>query len=164
MAQRTPFIVAELGRDADPFMLHLFAALAEKERALISKRTKEALAAAKAKGVKLGNAELAKANKVEAAARDIELRPVLKELVGKSYPAIAAELDARKIPALHGGGWSASALLRPRRTPTSASSHARRLGLADPGPPVGRSETIVCEILGERLVAMAKSSSRGLVV
>jgi DNA invertase Pin-like site-specific DNA recombinase len=65
-AQRTPFIVAELGRDADPFMLHLFAALAEKERALISRRTKEALAAAKAKGVKLGDAKLAKANKAEA--------------------------------------------------------------------------------------------------
>ena len=28
MAQRVPFIVAELGRDADPFMLHLYAALA----------------------------------------------------------------------------------------------------------------------------------------
>ena len=34
MAQRVPFIVAELGRDADPFMLHLYAALAEKERRL----------------------------------------------------------------------------------------------------------------------------------
>jgi DNA invertase Pin-like site-specific DNA recombinase len=32
MAQRVPFIVAELGRDADPFMRHLYAALAEKER------------------------------------------------------------------------------------------------------------------------------------
>jgi hypothetical protein len=32
MAQRVPFIVAELGRDADPFMLHLYAAQAEKER------------------------------------------------------------------------------------------------------------------------------------
>ena len=32
MAQRVPFIVAELGADADPFMLHLYAALAEKER------------------------------------------------------------------------------------------------------------------------------------
>jgi hypothetical protein len=40
MAQRVPFIVAELGRDADPFMLHLYAALAEKERRLISERTK----------------------------------------------------------------------------------------------------------------------------
>jgi DNA invertase Pin-like site-specific DNA recombinase len=36
MAQPVPFIVAELGRDADPFMLHLYAALAEKERRLIS--------------------------------------------------------------------------------------------------------------------------------
>src|SRR5882757_6737087 len=39
MAQRVPFIVAELGRDADPFMLHLYAALAEPERRLISERT-----------------------------------------------------------------------------------------------------------------------------
>lgn len=41
MAQRVPFIVDELGRDADPFMLHLYAALAEKERRLISERTKQ---------------------------------------------------------------------------------------------------------------------------
>jgi DNA invertase Pin-like site-specific DNA recombinase len=47
MAQRVPFIVAELGRDVDPFMLHLYAALAEKERRLISERTKAALAARK---------------------------------------------------------------------------------------------------------------------
>ena len=39
-----PSIVAELGRDADPFMLHLYAALAEKERRSISERTKAALA------------------------------------------------------------------------------------------------------------------------
>jgi DNA invertase Pin-like site-specific DNA recombinase len=55
MAQRVPFIVAELGRDADPFMLHLYAALAEKERRLISERTKAALAAKKAAGASLGN-------------------------------------------------------------------------------------------------------------
>src|SRR6266478_3167211 len=55
MAQRVPFIVAELGRDADPFMLHLYAALAEKERRLISERTKAALAAKKAQGSTLGN-------------------------------------------------------------------------------------------------------------
>ena len=40
MAQRVPFIVAELGSDADPFMLHLYAALAEKERRQISERTR----------------------------------------------------------------------------------------------------------------------------
>jgi DNA invertase Pin-like site-specific DNA recombinase len=55
MAQRVPFIVAELGRDADPFMLHLYAALAEKERRVISERTTAALHAKKAGGACLGN-------------------------------------------------------------------------------------------------------------
>ncbi|MER8441459.1 recombinase family protein [Mesorhizobium sp. M1312] len=55
MVQRVPFIVAELGADADPFMLHLYAALAEKERRLISERTKAALASRKTTGMKLGN-------------------------------------------------------------------------------------------------------------
>src|SRR4051794_41311858 len=54
MAQRVPFIVTELGADADPFMLHIYAALAEKERRLISARTKAALGAAKARGQRLG--------------------------------------------------------------------------------------------------------------
>src|ERR1700730_18573490 len=48
MSKRVPFIVAELGTDMDPFMLHIYAALAEKERRLISERTRTALAAAKA--------------------------------------------------------------------------------------------------------------------
>ncbi|MBA3518103.1 MAG: recombinase family protein [Rhizobiales bacterium] len=55
MAQRVPFIVAELGADADPFMLHLYAALAEKERRLIGERTRAALASRKAQGARLGN-------------------------------------------------------------------------------------------------------------
>jgi hypothetical protein len=55
MAQRAPFIVAELGADAEPFMLHFYAALAEKERRLIGDRTKSALAARKAQGARLGN-------------------------------------------------------------------------------------------------------------
>ena len=57
MAQRVPFIVAELGADADPFMLHLYAALAEKERRLISERTRSALAQRKAQGAKLGQSK-----------------------------------------------------------------------------------------------------------
>ena len=65
MAQRVPFIVAELGADADPFMLHLYAALAEKERRLISERTRAALAQRKAKGARLGNPS----NPAEAASR-----------------------------------------------------------------------------------------------
>jgi DNA invertase Pin-like site-specific DNA recombinase len=43
MTHRVPFLVAELGPDVDPFVLHLFAALAEKERALISTRTRQPL-------------------------------------------------------------------------------------------------------------------------
>ena len=54
MIHKVKFMVAELGPDVDSFTLHIFAALAEKERALISQRTKAALAALKAKGVKLG--------------------------------------------------------------------------------------------------------------
>ena len=69
MVQRVEFIACELGRVADPFMLHLFAALAEKERAMISQRTKAALAALKARGVKLGPK---KANTAAAHAATVE--------------------------------------------------------------------------------------------
>src|SRR5262249_4863624 len=55
MANRVPFIVTELRIDTDPFMLHIYAALAQQERALIPARTKSALQAATARGVKLGN-------------------------------------------------------------------------------------------------------------
>ena len=63
MAQKVPFISCELAADVDPFMLHLYAALAEKERRLISQRTKEALQAAKERGVKLGRQETADSTK-----------------------------------------------------------------------------------------------------
>jgi DNA invertase Pin-like site-specific DNA recombinase len=55
MAQRVPFIVVELSRDADPFMMHLYAALAEKEPRLISERTRVAPAVGRANGAKLEN-------------------------------------------------------------------------------------------------------------
>jgi DNA invertase Pin-like site-specific DNA recombinase len=55
MAQRVPFIVAELGVDANPFKLHLYAALAQREPRLISEHTRSALAARKAQGAQLGN-------------------------------------------------------------------------------------------------------------
>ncbi len=54
MKERVSFIVADLGADTDPFMLHIYAALAEKERRMISQRTKDALAEAKANGKQLG--------------------------------------------------------------------------------------------------------------
>jgi DNA invertase Pin-like site-specific DNA recombinase len=116
MAHRTPFIVAELGADADPFMLHLYAALAEKERRLISQRTKDALAAKKAQGVKLGglNAKGVQ-NREEAKARAEALRPLLAELSGLSATAIAAELNKRKVATPSGGRWHAETVIRVQR-------------------------------------------------
>ena len=55
MVQRVPFLVAELGADVDPFMLHVYAALAEKERRMVSERTRAALTARKRQGARLGN-------------------------------------------------------------------------------------------------------------
>ena len=115
MTHRTPFIVAELGADADPFMLHLYAALAEKERRLISQRTRDALAAKKAQGVKLGglNAKGIQ-NREEAKARAEALRPVLTELSSMSARAIAAELNARGITTAQGKPWTSVQVLRVR--------------------------------------------------
>ncbi|WP_398467997.1 recombinase family protein [Tardiphaga sp.] len=113
MSHRTPFIVAELGADADPFMLHLYAALAEKERNMISRRTKDALAAKKAQGVKLGglNAKGIE-NRDAAAARAVELRPIFEELAGMSARKIAATLNERKIATPNGGPWHAVTVIR----------------------------------------------------
>lgn len=116
MAQRVPFIVAELGADADPFMLHLFAALAEKERAMISARTTAALAAAKERGVVLGNPNLAEARvKAEAsriAAADdyaAKIEPTIRAIQQSGVTGlrgIARELVARKVETRRGGQWS----------------------------------------------------------
>jgi DNA invertase Pin-like site-specific DNA recombinase len=64
MVHKVAFIVAELGADVDPFLLHLYAALSEKERAMIAQRTKVALAAAKARGTILGSPKLSEAREV----------------------------------------------------------------------------------------------------
>lgn len=113
MTHRTPFIVAELGADADPFMLHLYAALAEKERRVISQRTRDALAAKEAQGVKLGgfNAK-GRQNRDEAKESAEQLRPVFAELAGMSHRKMAAELNARKIPTPAGGQWHAVTVKR----------------------------------------------------
>jgi DNA invertase Pin-like site-specific DNA recombinase len=115
MAHRVPFIVADLGADADPFMLHLYAALAEKERAVISARTKAALAAKKAAGARLGNPRAAEAavkahaaNRAAADAFAANVLPIVRQIeaAGATTPrAIAAALNARGIRTVRGGGW-----------------------------------------------------------
>jgi DNA invertase Pin-like site-specific DNA recombinase len=120
MAHRVPFIVAELGADADPFMLHLYAALAEKERALISARTKAALAAKKAGGAKLGNPRAAeaaiKAHAANRAAADqfaANLLPIVRDIqaAGRtSLREIAAALNSRGVRTARGGLWGASSV------------------------------------------------------
>ena len=116
MAQRVPFITAELGVGADPFMLHLFAALAEKERAMISSRTKAALAVAKERGTILGNPNLAKARESAeigksnaATAFAINVAPIIASIQGTgivSMRGIARELIARRVATARGGVWS----------------------------------------------------------
>ena len=117
MAQRISFIVAELGADVDPFMLHIYAALAEKERELISSRTRAALAAARARGVRLGRhgaERLAPAHKAAGALRARELSTVLIELSAQdlSARAIASELNTRGVPTAAGGRWHPQTVLR----------------------------------------------------
>jgi len=112
MSQRVPFIVAELGADADPFMLHIYAALAEKERRMISARTKAALRAAKARGVVLGNPQQAARNREVARAEAEALRAVLAELKHLSSRQIAIELTLRGVPTPRGGRWQSPTVLR----------------------------------------------------
>jgi DNA invertase Pin-like site-specific DNA recombinase len=121
MAQRVPFIVAELGRDADPFMLHLYAALAEKERRLISERTKAALAIRKATGAKLGNrsnvreaGEIGRTALINAADEHARsMLPILRMLRAEgaiTIGAVTRSLNARKIPTSRGSRWHISSV------------------------------------------------------
>jgi DNA invertase Pin-like site-specific DNA recombinase len=82
---------------------------------MIAARTKAGLAAAKARGVELGNAKLAADNHDAAVARAKELRPILKELRKLSARAAAAELNARSVSTPTGAPWSAKTVIRTRQ-------------------------------------------------
>src|SRR4051794_10098035 len=120
MAHKVPFVVAELGPDVDPFVLHLFAALAEKERAPISTRTRQALSAAKARGVTLGNPKLhearrgaAEAVKTEADRYAANVLPIIREAQkagASTLRQVADALNARGIPTARGGQWHAQSV------------------------------------------------------
>ena len=109
MESKVDFVVADMP-EANALTIHLLSAVAEYERELISKRTTEALAAAKRRGVKLGNPNLKADNKKrKQAARDFakKLKPTLKAYreQGMSQRAIAEELNNVGITAPRGGEW-----------------------------------------------------------
>jgi DNA invertase Pin-like site-specific DNA recombinase len=121
--QKKKLVVAiDLGEDADSFVEIIFSGLAEKERKMIGQRTKAGLAAAKARGVVLGNRtnlpvarELAAAAIKEKADRfAARVRPPIERMVkcGMTYAEIAQELNEQHTPTARGGEWSATSVCR----------------------------------------------------
>jgi DNA invertase Pin-like site-specific DNA recombinase len=111
--------------EANDLTVGIMALVAQAEREAISRRTKEALAVAKGRGVKLGNpngaAALRRAGKGAVALREAvrgnadrfaeELAPVLADIQSaghESLRSIAAELNRRAMQTRRGGQWSVS--------------------------------------------------------
>jgi DNA invertase Pin-like site-specific DNA recombinase len=103
--------------NANKLTLHILAAVAQHEREMIGERTKAALQAAKARGIRLGrNAaeRLAPANRQAAMDRASQLAPIFIEMqaAGLSARAMAAELGARNVRTPNGAKWHAQTVLR----------------------------------------------------
>lgn len=111
MERKVNFVSVDMP-NATPFMLHVYAAVAEEERRMIGNRTRAGLAAAKARGVVLGNPKLAADNRAKARARAVALRPVLHELRSLSARSIAAELNRRRVATPTGAPWSSKTVIR----------------------------------------------------
>ena len=106
MEQGIGLVVAEMPNATD-FQLHIFAALAQEERRLISERTRSALAEAKKRGVVLGKngKVLAERNRKAADERAEALRPFIIPMVeqGLSLSEIARRLNGLGILSTRGG-------------------------------------------------------------
>jgi DNA invertase Pin-like site-specific DNA recombinase len=121
--------------DMNTLMFGIMATVAQHEREQISARTKAALAAAKARGVKLGNPHgaealigrrnLVKAREANSAMADSRAEP-MREIMGElghlSANAAANALNRRGILAARGGAWSAKAVIRLRSRLAAAVS------------------------------------------
>jgi DNA invertase Pin-like site-specific DNA recombinase len=113
---------------ANKLTIHILAAVAEHEREAISARTKAALAAAKARGKKLGGPKLAiaaklgsKANKAAADRFAANVLPVILQVKASgatSLRAVAAALTARGVPTARGGDWNAAQVANVMRRAT----------------------------------------------
>lgn len=120
------FVAADMP-DANDLTVGIMALVAQQEREAISKRTKEALAVAKARGVRLGNpngaAALKRAGQGNAASLGTirtradshanNLKPVIHDLIKQgvtSLGAIAEVLNAREMLTPRGGRWHKSSV------------------------------------------------------
>ncbi|MEM9950903.1 MAG: recombinase family protein [Chloroflexota bacterium] len=111
LESRQDFVAVDMPH-ANRLTIHILAAVAEHERELISKRTKEALAAAKLRGVKLGSptpkiGSQAGITRIKANAKAFreQVRPLILHLQAQGYSlsAIAKEFNARNIPTARTG-------------------------------------------------------------
>jgi DNA invertase Pin-like site-specific DNA recombinase len=106
MEQGVGLVVADMPNATD-FQLHIFAALAQEERRMVSERTRSALAEAKRRGTVLGRngAVLAAQHRRRAVDHALSLAPVLQPLIeqSQSYSAIARRLNTLGIPTRKGG-------------------------------------------------------------
>jgi DNA invertase Pin-like site-specific DNA recombinase len=116
------FVAVDLPQ-ANRLTVHIMAAMAEYEASAISTRTKAALAAARARGTKLGgyrwdiqtiaskgNLESIKVRAAKASKRAADLLPMIADIKAKgatSLHQIAAGLNERGIKTARGGKWSA---------------------------------------------------------
>lgn len=117
MESGVEFVAADMP-EANRFMLHIMAAVAEHEREMISQRTRAALAAAKARGTRLGNPRPDRAKMRAAVASRVSVfrtavAPQIQALQaeGRSLRQIAAELNAKGLTAPRGGPWHAATVL-----------------------------------------------------
>jgi DNA invertase Pin-like site-specific DNA recombinase len=116
MDGKVDFVCCDMPQ-ATRLTIHVLAAVAEHEREMISERTRNGLAAAKAKGVKLGGPSLPAINETRqasAVARAKAIEPILSELADLSAHKVAAELNARGIGTATGAPWSAKTVIRAR--------------------------------------------------
>ncbi len=121
MESGVEFVAVDMPQ-ANKLTVHILAAVAEHERELISQRTRDALAAAKARGIKLGNPNIAVArakgqlvikSKADKHARNIlPVISAIRDAGITSLRGIANALNQRGINTARGGSWHAGSVGR----------------------------------------------------